>query len=249
MTRWDGQVFCSDMFGPSMSRVFLNFATLSNRVNPCSGVNMLSMSKQPQVATKTCHVTCPFREVKRKKRRRCWKIATLRLSRSWTGVICHSGSMPWGATPFSDLLLRWKSASIKKWLEANKGRMCMLFIVWIVVNETTHNKKTLIDKNIWHEKNRKSRMARVDTFAFSRCYCQYQNSLEIPGSEVPENCLASFVADSPRVWLRLSILFFVCWDRFTGNQSRALRRKWQEGMQLGFWGGCIMVYRQISAKL
>ena len=36
----------------------------------------------------------------------------------------------------------------------------------------------------------------MDTFAFSRCYCQYQNSLEIPGSEVPENCLASFVADS-----------------------------------------------------
>ena len=106
-------------------------------VNPCSGVDMLSMSKQPQVATKTC----PFRGVKRKKRRRCWKIATLRLYRSWTGVICHSGSMAWGATRFSDLLLRWKSASIKQWLEANKARMCMLFIVWIVVNETNHNKR------------------------------------------------------------------------------------------------------------
>ena len=63
-------------------------------VNPCSGVDMLSMSKQPQVAIKTC----PFRGVKREKRRRCWKIATLRLYRSWTGVICHSGST-WGAAP------------------------------------------------------------------------------------------------------------------------------------------------------
>ena len=134
-------IFCSDMFRPSMSRVFLNFATLSNRVNPCWGVDMLSMSKQPQVATKTCHVTCPFREVKRKKRRRCWKIATLRLSRSWTVVICHSGSMPWGATPLSDLFLHWKSASIKQWLEANKARTCMLFIIWIVVNKTNHNNK------------------------------------------------------------------------------------------------------------
>ena len=88
--------------------------------------------------------------------------------------------------------------------------------------------------------------ARVDTFNF-RC-CQYQNS-EIPGSEVPE-CLASFdagPADS-RVWRRLSILVFVCWDRFTGNHIRALP-KWQEGLPLGFWGGCIMVYRQISTKL
>ena len=34
-----------------------------------------------------------------------------------------------------------------------------------------------------------------------------------------------------------------------GNHSRALHRKWQEGMQLGFGGECIMVYRQISVKL
>ena len=84
----------------------------------------------------------------------------------------------------------------------------------------------------------------VDTFAFSRCYSQYQNWLD-----VPESCLASFVADSPWIWLRLLVLVFVCWDRFTGNHSRALRRKWPEGMQLGFWGGCIMVYRQISTNL
>ena len=44
-------------------------------------------------------------------------------------------------------------------------------------------------------------------------------------------------------------IVLVCWDPFTGNHSRALRRKWQEGRQLGFWGECIMVYRQISVKL
>ena len=99
--------------------------------------------------------------------------------------------------------------------------------------------------NHWPQKA-SSPEEKVDTFAF-RCYCQYQNLLEIPGSEVPENCLASFVADNPRI--RLSILVLVSWDRFTGNHSRALRRKWQEGMQLGFWGGCLMVYRQISVKL
>ena len=86
---------------------------------------------------------------------------------------------------------------------------------------------------------------KVDTFAFSRCYRRYQDLLEIPGSEVSENCLASFVADNPRIWLRLSIQFWFV----GGNHSRALRRKWQEGMQLGFWGECIMVYRQISVKL
>ena len=37
MTRWGGQVFCSDMFRPSMSRVFLNFATLSNLRKPLFG--------------------------------------------------------------------------------------------------------------------------------------------------------------------------------------------------------------------
>ena len=86
---------------------------------------------------------------------------------------------------------------------------------------------------------------KVDTFAFSRCYCRYQDLLEIPGSEVSENCLVSFVADNPRIWLRLSIQFWFV----GGNHSRALRRKWQEGMQLGFWGECIMVYRPISVKL
>ena len=34
MTRCGGQVFCSDMFRPSMSRVFLNFASLSNLRKP-----------------------------------------------------------------------------------------------------------------------------------------------------------------------------------------------------------------------
>ena len=61
---------------------------------------------------------------------------------------------------------------------------------------------------------------KVDTFAFSRCYRRYQDLLEIPGSEVSENCLASFVADNPRIWLRLSIQFWFV----GGNHSRALRR-------------------------
>jgi len=33
---------------------------------------------------------------------------------SLTGVIYHSGSLPEGATPFSDFILRWKSAFIKQ---------------------------------------------------------------------------------------------------------------------------------------
>ena len=85
---------CSDRQCQGYSWILLPCRTY---VNPSSVVDMLSMSKQPQVATKTC----PFRGVKRKKRRRCWKIATP------SPVICH-GSMPWGfSTPFSDLFL-WK---------------------------------------------------------------------------------------------------------------------------------------------
>ena len=48
---------------------------------------------------------------------------------------------------------------------------------------------------------------KADTLALSRCYRRYQDLLEIPGSEVSENCLVSFVADNPRIWLRLSIQY------------------------------------------
>ena len=54
-------------------------------VNLCSGVDMLSMSKQPQVATKTG----PFQ--KRKKLRRCWKIATPGQGWCVTLEACHEG--------------------------------------------------------------------------------------------------------------------------------------------------------------
>ena len=62
---------CSDCQCQGYSWILLPCRTY---VNPSSVVDMLSMSKQPQVATKTC----PFRGVKRKKRGRCWKIATPR---------------------------------------------------------------------------------------------------------------------------------------------------------------------------
>ena len=102
-------------------------------VNPCSGVDMLSMSKQPQVATKTC----PFRGVKRKKRRRCWKIATLWLSCSWTGDLSlwkhamrrHPSShktVTWSQQGISSLLAKYL-LSTSKALSARQTNYQFLF--------------------------------------------------------------------------------------------------------------------------
>ena len=125
-----------------MSRVFLNFASLSNLSKPLIEIDMLSMSKQPQDATKTC----PFRGVKRKKRRRSWKIAT-----PWQ-VICH-GSMPWLWFRFLPL-----EKCFHEFCEANKASNWHVFIIWMLVNETNQNNTHEQTRTCKHEKHHQSRM-------------------------------------------------------------------------------------------
>ena len=201
-----------------MSMVFLNFASLSN------------LRKPVFVSWHAQHVNAAT--VRYKDMSSSWgktkEAATGDLSLWKHAMRPHPIFRPCSST---GKVLPWNS-DLKK-TQGKHLEGCELnksFIIILKTHEQPRNQehvtwKWLGSMNHWPQKA-SCPEEKVDTFAFSRCYRRYQELLEIPGSEVSENCLASFVADNPTHLASAFYTVWVCWRESQQGTAQEVARRY-----------------------